>query len=192
MTAIPFTTIFNTDTGFMQKAQNHLERKLSSMKGQYLNAEVYAEMLKKEDILLYEVYENIEMPKLPGELYHGSSIVHPGKVGEEYFMTKGHFHQVLETAEVYYCVHGHGFMMMETPEGEWAAEELKPGVILYVPPRWAHRSINVGKDDLITFFVYPGDAGHDYGTIEAKGFHKLLVEQNGKPVVIDNPRWAGK
>jgi glucose-6-phosphate isomerase len=188
----PFTTIFNTDTGFMQKAQNHLERKLSSMKGQYLNAEVYAEMLKKEDILLYEVFENVDLPKLPGELYHGSSIVHPGKVGDEYFMTKGHFHQVLETAEVYYCVHGHGFMMMETPEGEWAAEELKPGVILYVPPRWAHRSINVGKDDLITFFVYPGDAGHDYGTIEVKGFRKLLVEQNGKPVVIDNPRWAGK
>ena len=32
----------------------------------------------------------------------------------------------------------------------------------------------------MTFFVYPGDAGHDYGTIEVKGFRKLIVEQEGK------------
>ncbi len=83
-------------------------------------------------------------------------------------------------------------MMMETPEGEWAAEELIPGRELYVPCRWAHRSINVGNEDLITFFVYPGDAGHDYGTIETKGFRKLMVEKNGKVEIIDNPRWAGR
>jgi glucose-6-phosphate isomerase len=188
----PFTSIINTESGFLEKAQNHLVRKLSSMKGQYLDALTYESLIKKEDTLVYEVFENIEMPKIPGELYHGSSIVHPGKVGEEFFMTKGHFHQVLDTAEVYYCVHGHGFMMMETPEGEWAAEELKPGVVLYVPPRWAHRSINVGETDLITFFVYPGDAGHDYGSIEVKGFRKLVVDRNGKPAIIDNPRWTGK
>ena len=188
----PYTTMINTETGFLERAQNHLERKLSSMKGQYLDTETYEVLLKNEDSLVYEVYENIEMPKKPGELYHGSSIVHPGKVGAEYFMTKGHFHQVLETAEVYYCLHGNGYMMMETPEGEWAAEELTPGIVLYVPPCWAHRSINVGNSDLVTFFVYPGDAGHDYGTIEVKGFRKLLVEKGGKPTVIDNPRWVGK
>jgi glucose-6-phosphate isomerase len=187
----PFTTQLNTDNGFLQNAHNHLFRRLSSMNGQYLDTPAYATLLEKDDALVYEVYENINMPKEPGELYHGSSIVHPGKVGEEYFMTKGHFHQVLDTAEVYYCVHGSGFMMMETPEGEWAAEELKPGVVLYVPPRWAHRSINVGTDDLITFFIYPGDAGHDYGTIEVQGFRKLLLDRGGKPSLIDNPRWSG-
>jgi glucose-6-phosphate isomerase len=61
--------------------------------------------------------------------------------------------------------------------------------VLYVPPRWAHRSINTGTDDLITYFVYPGDAGHNYGTIETQGFCKLVVEQDGKPAIIDNPRW---
>jgi glucose-6-phosphate isomerase, archaeal len=185
----PYATKINTETGVLEMAHNHLLRHLSVMKGQYSNSAEFEAMLNKHDLLVYEVYENINMPKTPGELYHGSSIVHPGKVGDEYFMTKGHFHQVLETAEVYYCVHGHGYMMMETPEGEWAAEELMPGKVLYVPPCWAHRSINVGNDDLITFFVYPGDAGHDYGTIEAKGFRKLMVEQNGKPIIIDNPKW---
>lgn len=187
----PYTTEFNTGDGVLKGAHNYLRRHLSVMKGQYADPAAFEALLKKLDLLVYEVYENVSMPKAAGELYHGSSIVHPGKVGDEYFMTKGHFHQVLDTAEVYYCVHGHGYMMMETPEGEWAAEELTPGKVLYVPPRWAHRSINVGIDDLITFFVYPGDAGHDYSTIEAKGFRKLMVEQDGKPTIIDNPKWLG-
>jgi glucose-6-phosphate isomerase len=97
----------------------------------------------------------------------------------------------LETGEVYYCLKGQGFMVMETPEGEWAVEELRPGGVLYVPPRWAHRSVNSGdSEDLVTFFVYPGNAGHDYGTIEAQGFRKLVVEREDGPAIVDNPRWT--
>ncbi len=46
-----------------------------------------------------------------------------------------------------------------------------------------------GNADLITFFVYPGHSGHDYGSIEKQGFRKLIVERAGVPTVIDNPRW---
>ena len=81
-------------------------------------------------------------------------------------------------------------MVMETPEGDWAVEELRPGKVLYVPPRWAHRSISVSdKEDLVTFFIYPAHAGHDYGTIESQGFRKLVVERDNKPCIVDNPRW---
>jgi glucose-6-phosphate isomerase len=105
-------------------------------------------------------------------------------------MTKGHFHTVLDTAEVYYCIKGEGYMVMETPEGEWSVEPLKPQTVLYVPPCWAHRSVNTSPDeDLVTFFVYPGDAGHDYGSIEKQGYRKLVVEKDGKPAIVDNPRW---
>jgi len=98
---------------------------------------------------------------------------------------------VLETAEIYYCLQGQGVMVMETPEGDWSVEELRPGVVLYVPPRWAHRSVNTSLEgDLVTFFIYPGDAGHDYGTIEVQGFRKLIVERDGKPAIVDNPRWS--
>jgi glucose-6-phosphate isomerase len=105
-------------------------------------------------------------------------------------MTKGHFHAELETAEVYYCLGGQGVMVMETPEGDWAVEELRPGRVLYVPPRWAHRSVNTSRDeDLVMFFVYPGNAGHDYGTIEAQGFRKLVLAKQGQPQAVDNPLW---
>jgi glucose-6-phosphate isomerase, archaeal len=175
--------------GVPSSYDNHMTRRLSSMRGQYADAEAYAALLAQDDCLLYEVYEE-HRPEVDGELTHGVSIIHPGKVGDEYFMTKGHFHARLATAEVYYCLAGEGRMVMETPEGECSVVELRPGRALYVPPRWAHRSVNTGRDaDLIMYWVYPADAGHDYGSIEKQGFRKLVVERAGQATVIDNPRW---
>ena len=186
---MPFTFGINITDATLEKYDNHISRTLSSMKGQYLDTKSYNAMLAADDQVLYQVYET-KRPEIAGELLNGLSIVHPGKVGNEYFMTKGHFHTILETAEVYHCLKGEGYMVMETPEGDWSVEELRPGRVLYVPPRWAHRSVNSGVDeDLVTFFVYPGHAGHDYGTIEEQGFRKLVVEENGHPKIIDNPRW---
>lgn len=189
MKNVPFSYDVSIDKAILSAYDNHIERRLSALKGQFHDEAAYARLLARDDVLLYEVYE-IQRPGVAGELPNGLSIVHPGKVGDEYFMTKGHFHSVLETGEVYYCLKGAGVMVMETPEGEWAVEPLRAGSVLYVPPRWAHRSVNTGADeDLVTFFVYPGDAGHDYGTIEMQGFRKLVVERDGRPAVIDNPRW---
>ncbi|MCK4978729.1 MAG: glucose-6-phosphate isomerase [Anaerolineales bacterium] len=187
----PFTFSISVPDETLSEYDNHIVRRLSAMVGQYQDAQAFTAMLS-QDPVLYEVYE-IKRPESEGELMNGISIVHPGKVGEEYFMTKGHFHTVLDTAEVYYCLKGEGMMVMETPEGEWSIEELHPGCVLYVPPRWAHRSVNTGQlVNLVTFFIYPGNAGHDYGTIEQQGFRKLVVERDGRVQVIDNPRWHPK
>jgi len=167
----------------------HVQRRLTEMTGQFLDQDAFEAMAASGNPVIYEVYELVR-PQTAGELNHGLSVVHAGKVGDEYFMTKGHFHAQLERAELYYCLWGEGLMVMETPEGEWAVEELRPGRVLYVPPRWAHRSVNTGKnEDLITLFTYPADAGHDYGTIERQGFRKLIIECAGRPIAVDNPRW---
>ncbi len=168
---------------------HHIVRRLSDLQGQFFNQQAYDAMLSREDTVLYEVYE-VKRPEIEGELLSGISIVHPGKVGDEFFMTKGHFHTVLDTAELYYCLNGEGFMVMETPEGDTAIEALAPGKVLYVPPRWAHRSVCTSRqEDLITFFIYPGNAGHNYGTIEEKGFRKLVLEQDGAIAFVDNPNF---
>ena len=168
-----------------------LQRRLSEMKGMYADEARRAEMAADEDILVYEFYD-LGIPEESGDIAYGTSMVFPGKVGDEYFMTKGHFHTILDTAEVYYCLAGRGYMLMENPEGECEARELKPGDAVYVPGRYAHRSINVSATEkLVTFFAFPADAGHDYGTIESKGFRKLMVERDGQPVLVDNPRWSG-
>lgn len=186
----PFTfDVIRAENISLSTSDNHIVRRLSAMKYQYLDQLAYEALLNKEDQVLYEVFE-VKRPEVAGELLQGISIVHPGKVGEEYFMTKGHFHSVLETAEVYYCMKGEGVMVMETLGGNWAIESLQPEKVLYVPPGWAHRSVNTSSDeDLVTFFVYPGNAGHDYGSIEKHGFRKLVVERDNQVELIDNPRW---
>jgi glucose-6-phosphate isomerase len=185
----PFAFHISQPDRIPDQFDTHICRRLSAMAGQFSNRQAYDAMLNEEDIVIYEVYE-IMRPKVPGELLHGISMVHPGKVGDEYFMTKGHFHSELETAEIYYCLRGEGAMVMETPEGEWSVDPLYPGRVLYVPPRWAHRSVNTSsEEDLVTFFVYPGHAGHDYGSIEKQGFRKLIVEDEHQIRIVDNPRW---
>jgi glucose-6-phosphate isomerase len=185
----PFGFGVTLPQGTLTEFDAYTERTLSAMEGQYANQQAYKDMLAEDDVVLYEILE-VKRPETAGELMHGLSIVHPGRVGDEYFMTKGHFHTVLETGEVYYCLKGEGMLVMETPEGDWSVEELRAGRVVYVPPRWAHRSVNTGRqEDLVTFFIYPGNAGHDYGTIEQQGFRKLVVDRDGRPTVVDNPRW---
>ena len=164
-------------------------RLLSQMAGMFYDGAAYQRACAAGDPEVYAFHET-GAPQTPGDLAFGYSLVRPGKVGDEYFMTKGHFHTILQTGEVYYCLKGHGYMLLENPEGDWRALELTPGRAAYVPPRYAHRSVNVdGQEPLLTFFVFRADAGHDYGTIETKGFRKLLVERDGRPAVIDNPNW---
>ena len=147
------------------------------------------EILQTDNPIIYEFYE-LGAPANAGDLGFGTSIIHAGQVGHEYFMTKGHFHSILGTAEVYYCLAGQGIMLIESPEGDWSAQALEPGKAVYVPPRYAHRSINSGADRLVTFFTYRADAGHDYGTIESKGFRCLVLQQGGKPEIRPNQRWT--
>jgi glucose-6-phosphate isomerase len=192
MSDLPFTFTVPAPGAIPTRVDNHIQRRLSAMQGQFLDQVAFGKLLAEDDRLVYEVYE-IHRPEVAGELLMGISIVHPGQVGREFYMTKGHFHTILDTAEVYYCLQGEGFMVMETPESETSVEALSPGKVLYVPPRWAHRSVCSARQvDLITLFVYPGNAGHDYGTIEQLGFRKLVVDGEQGIEIIDNPRYQGR
>ena len=185
-----FLLDFALDTGKSPGAVS-TRRRLSQMQTMYRDAEAAARLVREGDPLVYEFYE-LGAPEHAGDLAFGTSIVYPGKVGDEYFMTKGHFHTVLDTAEVYYCLAGKGGMLIESPEGDTAFHEFTPGQALYVPKRYAHRSVNTGTETLVTFFVFRGDAGHNYGAIETEGFRKLVVDRGGVPTLIDNKKGEGR
>ena len=186
---LPFQVDFNLISGLSSTAVS-TKRMLSDMRGMFGDDDAYEKALAEGDRLVYEFYE-LGCPEESGQLAFGTSITCPGTVGNEYYMTKGHFHTVLATAEVYYCLSGEGYMMMENPEGDVRIEKLIPGNALYVPERYAHRSINTGSSPLVTFFVFRGDAGHNYGTIETKGYRKLIVCRNGRPEAVENRKWRG-
>ena len=182
-----FSMFFDQGTGLSDKSKT-TKRRLSNMKGIFSDEKAYQEILMKEDPLLYEFYE-LGAPENAGDLAFGTSITYPGKIGNEFYMTKGHFHQIIDTAEVYFCFKGKGYMLLENSEGDWKAEKLSLGSALYVPKGYAHRTVNTGNEPLITFFVFRADAGHDYGTIETKGYRKQIVEKNGEAVIIDSAKW---
>lgn len=189
MVVKPFSVGWDPKDAIMDDADNHIERYLNKLTKMWIDpdsAEKYLE--ERGDVLVYEVYEK-EIPQRDGDIQFCSSITHPGKIGDEYFMTKGHFHARRDTAEVYYCLRGRGYMLMEKEDGEHYLEEMRPGRTVYVPGDFAHRSINTGDELLISLAVYPGDAGHDYGSIETSGFRYVVVEKNGKPEMIENPRY---
>jgi len=183
----PFNLTFSFENGLCPERESS-KRTLSDVKTIFYDIAEAEKLLVSENPLIYEFYE-LPMPQEDGDLAFGTSITYPGTIGDEYFMTKGHFHSILNTAEVYYCLNGHGMMMMENSDGQWECRELNAGTALYVSKGYAHRSINIGTLPLVTFFCFRADAGHDYKTIAAQGFRHLVVKKNGRPTVIENPRW---
>lgn len=182
-----FSLDLNLKNGFSANAKS-TKRYLSQMADMFFDTEAVNEILTHDDPLVYEFYE-LGCPERAGDLAFGTTILYPGKINREYFMTKGHFHTILDTAEVYYTLSGQGYMVLENPEGDTQEIPLVPGEATYVPRRYAHRTVNTGSVPLVLFFTFAADAGHDYGTIETKGYHKLIVEQDGKPQIQDNPKW---
>ena len=179
----PFELNIDLENGFIKNGVEKLERKLSDVASFFLDSKKVAGFLKKDDPLMYEVYQSI-VPGKEGHLLFGTSILYPGKVGREYFLTKGHYHTKLSTAEIYVCLSGKGYLLMENLEGESDAKFMQPGSIVYVPPLWAHRTVNHGEEPFIIFFSVTADAGHDYDRIEKNGFRISVLEVDGKAKVV--------
>src|SRR3989304_3879519 len=87
----PFSVWCNPEDGYMEGYDNHIERYLSKLTGMFHDAAAAEKRLKdKGDVKVYEVWEKT-IPHRDGELQVCTSITHPGTIGGEYFMTKGHF-----------------------------------------------------------------------------------------------------
>lgn len=162
-----------------------VERRLGQMSGCFADEAAFDVAVKGGDPLLYRVTA-VEPAQGKGDLHYGLGILYPGKVGDEYFMTKGHLHATREAAEVYIGLTGEGFMLLEDEHsGESRLEPLGKGKVVYVPGHTAHRTMNTGDVPLTYFGVYPANAGHDYGAIAERNFRKILVERDGQPTLID-------
>jgi len=185
----PFSLQLDLQTGVFLPCNNHIQRHLSDMAAMYSDQEAVQRLLAEGDPLLYEVYQ-YDVPAENGQLLVVTSIIHPGKVGDEYYMTKGHYHARQDTAEVYLGLQGRGCLLMQTTEGDFQSTQFGPSTVGYIPPYWAHRMVNTGQADFIFYGVYPADAGHDYGSIETTGFPYLVLERDGQPAFVVNPSYG--
>ena len=184
----PFGVNIDLIDGIMDKPDRHLKRLASVMRGYYADEAALERLIGGQgDPLHYETFEK-DTSETYGHLVFCISKLQPGRVGDECFMTKGHYHTVAETAEIYLCIRGGGYMLMKTPPdangcSECHFEPMVRNRLVYVPPYWAHRSINTGDEPLISLCIYPGEAGHNYGDIEKQGFPKRVFRIDGKEVI---------
>lgn len=187
----PFALQLNLRTGALLPSGQVVRRRLSDMQAMFADEQARLQMQEQAgDPLVYEVYV-AEVPEAEGHVLHCTTVIYPGRVGNEFFMTKGHFHSIRDRAELYLGLAGKGYMLAQTDEGKVRGFPMEVGTVTYAPPGWAHRTINTGNEPFISFAVWPGDAGHDYGKIETEGFAKILVSHNGEPILVDNPRYTG-
>lgn len=152
---------------------------LGDMQGLYEDEAARQSM--PQDTVMYRVQFHSPAPDAPGGLYFGTSFINPGLVGDEYFMTKGHFHSKREAAEYYWCITGRGILLLMSESGETTWQEMVPGTLRYIPGFFAHRLVNTGEDILTVGACWPSDAGHDYETIREKGFGIRVKNVNGVP-----------
>lgn len=152
------------------------EKRLRDLKGIYRDAARFSAMAaQRGDEVVYWVESSAVQPGAGG-LVTGLSTLTPGRVGEEYFMTRGHLHVRTECGETYLGVAGSGVLLLDALDGRCRAIAISPGEAVYVPGGWVHRSVNVGAGLLVTLFCYPADAGQDYGVIQhAGGMSNLVV-----------------
>jgi len=179
----PFTVTIDFAENIMLGADVHNTRKASVMRGYYKDSAALEKIIADgNDPLHYETFEK-HVPEEYGHLLFCISKIQPGLVGDEFFMTKGHYHTRVNTGEIYFCLQGQGYMVMKTPAGDFDAQKMTRGAMVYVPPYWAHRSVNTGSEPLTMFCVWPGDAGHNYGDIEEEGFPKRVYARNGSDLI---------
>lgn len=162
---------------------NHIERALGDLKGIFADEAAFQSMDLSATAYKVSSVEPVAQGT-PGGLYMGITYLYPGKVGNEYIMTKGHYHQNRDTAEYYWGVEGEGMLILMDEDRNVWAERMFPGSLHYIPGKVAHRVANTGNEVLVFAASWPSDAGHDYGTIAEQGFAKRLFEVNGKPELV--------
>ena len=176
------------NTGALVGGSGRYEKRLSDLAGIYADEAAFAALLRERgDVAVYAV-EDLKPSANPGDMIFGVTRMSPGKVGDEYFVTRGHIHARANRPEIYYGESGTGLMLLESPYGESRVMEIGPRNVCYVPPYWIHRSVNLGNEDLIMTFAYPADSGQDYEIIANSGGmrQRIVDDGNGGWRAIEN------
>lgn len=174
---------FDSATGMLHGAPVVEDtRTIGELEGVFANETAWADTDPSTVAYRVRCYFPVENGK-EGGLFFGATFLAPGTVGDEYFMTKGHFHTKRDTAEFYWGIQGEGILLLMNEDRSIRAEMVRPGSLHYIPGRVAHRMVNVGEETLSFGACWPSDAGHDYETIREYGFSARVLRGPEGPVV---------
>lgn len=189
--------VFTVDVaeGELRGAATRYRKTLGDLEGLYEDEDAFRRLLDERgrDAVAYEVTDH-KPSSDAGDMIIGVTRMSPGKVGREYFLTRGHIHARANRPEMYYGEAGHGLMLLESPGGDVRIVEMRPRTVCYVPPYWIHRSVNVGGGDLVMTFAYPADSGQDYDIIARAGGMRSRIVDDGRGgwTAVDNDAWRAR
>ncbi len=187
-TSLPAGIEINSLTGAVHPATGHYVKRLSELRALFQDKSAFDLAVKERDDPV--AYEVVEYRPEHADLFFGTTTMYPGDVGGEFYMTRGHFHERRDMGEVYYTQSGTGILLLESREGISRSVEMKPGICAFIPPDWAHRSVNTGDEPLVFVWVCNPTAGHDYGDILKRGMRKRVIKAEGGISIVDNTSYA--
>lgn len=114
----------------------------------------------------YGMSGDLETP----ELLYATTVLEPGEVNGECFMTRGHFHVKPERGEWMLTLRGAGSLVLRDRNGSAWTEPMGPGSVHLIDGRHAHRVANTGDEPLVFVVTWLADCGHDYDAILCEGF----------------------
>lgn len=183
-------SIFDLVQGFQSTISSQslapvTQRHLADLRDCFDDAEAYKVALAEGNPLIYSV-SSFEGGSGEGDLHYGLGILQPGRVGNEYYFTKGHFHEWRPAAEIYIGLSGTGGLLLEEEGGKNSRfVAFGAGMIVYVPGSTAHRSVNTGDVPLVYIGAYSAAAGHDYAAIAERNFSQIVVAGDQSPLVLE-------
>jgi glucose-6-phosphate isomerase len=175
----PMSISFDFTTGAVTPQGPVLTRRMSDLQGLFAREDLRVEAAAGDNPTVYTVSSS-PVPEIGRELPQSITIL-PGTVDGEYFMTKGHQHPDAQ-GEIYLGLGGvGGLLLFDGNRTSWI--DMAEGVIGYIPPGWAHRSVNVGNSEYRFLAVYPGSAGHDYQWVLDHGMGSRVRAGSQGPVL---------
>jgi glucose-6-phosphate isomerase len=173
-------------TGQVSGPAEIIQRRASDMLSTFYDRQAIQEAIQAGNPLIYEFY-NARFITTTSDMAIAITRLFPGKIGNEYYMTKGHQHERSDQPELYICIRGTGYLLLDTLEGEFRAEAWKAGTITHIPAIWAHRVVNTGQESMVYIGVYHASAGHNYALVDERGFAQVVVERQGEPLLVPHP-----
>lgn len=123
----------------------------------------------QSDPLIYALY-SLPYTAAPTDLMIVLTVLYAGKIGEEHFHTKGHFHHEPDGAEYVVTLTGKGVLERGDHDGRVQRSTMDSGIHLIIPPGQAHRVINVGAQPLAFLSLCSPVVGHDYVSVQRLGW----------------------
>jgi glucose-6-phosphate isomerase len=178
----PLRLVMDVAAGTIVPEGPTLVRRLSDLEGLFRDQDAWRRDQAENDCVVYQVSSS-PVPEADREVAQSITTILPGDCGGELYMTKGHQHPDPQ-GEIYLGLSGVGGLLLHDGQRtEWV--DLSAGVIGYIPPTWAHRSVNTGDEPYKFLAVYPGSAGHDYGWVVEHGMGKRALRRDDGFTLVD-------